>query len=349
MNPALSQTAAAAARGDSATVAADNALSGSKNWGEWLEDCQSFLASTAVHLVALIVLGLCVASVDRRPEVHRVEVQLGTGNDAVLGEEGLMAGDLDANAIDEHPVAPSPSDKSSAASKAAAVTPPLDSSLGPAAVESPGDTAVADDLSRAVESLSGLGGTGLGDSGDGKDPWSGNGSPWGRENAGAEFFGIGGRGGSFVYVVDASGSMNEEGKYERARAELIRSIEALKENQRYYIIFYNDGWYPMDADHPVKATKRQIDRTKRWVSRVWPGGGTFPLEGLLHALSLEPDAIYFLSDGRFDPAVVDTLREKNPKRYGQVPIHTIAFVNRETIPLMKTIAKQSGGQFRFVQ
>jgi hypothetical protein len=238
----------------------------------------------------------------------------------------------------------------------------LDESLGSFQVE-PDDAAAAagpvtlfdnssamlastSDVESPLDSLhtGGLEGTSIGDgTGAGLTGGSGDGS------GGAEFFGIGGEGGTFVYVVDLSGSMNEEGKWERARAELLRSIEHLTEGQRYYIIFYNDGWYPMAADKPIEATAKQIDRTRRWIRRLWPGGGTFPLEALKHALKLEPDAVYFLSDGRFDPAVIEMLRIHNPSSTGQIPIHTIAFVNQETIGIMKQIAHQSGGKFRFVE
>jgi hypothetical protein len=171
----------------------------------------------------------------------------------------------------------------------------------------------------------------------------------GGESHDAEFFGIGGYGGSFVYVVDMSGSMSEQGKYGRARDELIRSIEQLSEEQKYFVVFYNDGWFPMDADGPITATRRHVEQTRKWVRRVRPGGGTYPLEALLFALSLEPDAIYFLSDGRFNPSTIDALRQQNPLSAGQIPIHTIAFVNRETVGIMRTIARDSGGQFRFVK
>ena len=60
-----------------------------------------------------------------------------------------------------------------------------------------------------------------------------------------------------------------------------------------------------------RSSRRQSKSIARGAGsdRVWPGGGTYPLEALLHALSLEPDAIYFLSDGRFDPAVIEALRD----------------------------------------
>jgi hypothetical protein len=169
----------------------------------------------------------------------------------------------------------------------------------------------------------------------------------------AEFFGIGGYGQSFVYVVDCSGSMSEARKFERAIYELLQSIEQLSSDQRYFVIFYSDDAHPMDADAPVLATEDQFARTREWISRIRPDGGTRPLTALVHALSLQPDAIYFLSDGQFDRHTLHELRHRNRanKRLAtrQIPIHTIAFVDRATEGLMRTIARNSGGKFRFVK
>src|SRR3972149_2345168 len=55
---------------------------------------------------------------------------------------------------------------------------------------------------------------------------------------GAWAAGPGGVGRSFVYVLDCSGSMNDEGRFVRARQELLRSIEHLTSDQSYFVIFY---------------------------------------------------------------------------------------------------------------
>jgi Mg-chelatase subunit ChlD len=171
--------------------------------------------------------------------------------------------------------------------------------------------------------------------------------------AATEFFGIGGYGQTFVYVVDASGSMSENGKFDRARYELLQSIEQLASDQRYFVVFYNDEAHPMDGGEPVLATQNEIAKTVRWVNSAYADGGTNPLPALLYALSLRPDAIYFLSDGQFEPVTAAQVRNSNRRRnrrsLKQVPIHTIAFVDRMTIPLMRTIAEHSGGEFRFVE
>ena len=51
--------------------------------------------------------------------------------------------------------------------------------------------------------------------------------------------------------------MNDRGKFERARYELLKSIEQLGSEQRYFVIFYNERAYPMDADKPLQASQRQ--------------------------------------------------------------------------------------------
>jgi hypothetical protein len=199
-----------------------------------------------------------------------------------------------------------------------------------------------DALAENAGRMSGLEGLGFGGKGAG-DGTAGS----------AEFFGIGGYGQTFVYVVDASDSMNVMGKFDRARYELMQSIEQLSSDQRYFVIFYNDGAYPMDADEPVLRTEDNFAATTDWVNQVRANGGTNPLPALLHAISLKPDAIYFLSDGQFDPMAIQVLRMRNrpSKRVGhrQIPIHTIAFVDYLTIGIMRTIARDSGGEHRFVK
>jgi hypothetical protein len=206
------------------------------------------------------------------------------------------------------------------------------------------NVAALDALTENSAQASGLEGLALTGSGD-KEGDAASGS--------AEFFGIGGYGQSFVYVVDCSGSMGHDHKFERAVYELLQSIEQLHSDQRYFVVFYSDAAYPMDADEPVLATEDAFARTRRWIDHIQPDGGTHPLPALLFALSLRPDAIYFLSDGQFDPGAIHQLRHRNRpnkrRAIRQIPIHTIAFVDRATEGLMRTIARNSGGKFRFVK
>jgi Mg-chelatase subunit ChlD len=208
------------------------------------------------------------------------------------------------------------------------------------------DATAAMAIDRALATKSGLGGRGLGLRGDGKDAHSGNGSPWGSESG---FYGLGSDGQSLVYIVDCSDSMHENGKFRRATAELMRTLESLTTKQKFFVIFFNNGAFPMDADGPVEATSENVEDLRRWLQHVVPGGGTDPMPALTYALALKPDAIFLLSDGEFDPLVIDDLRVQNQVKDKPIPINTVSFYSREAVGIMKTIARQSGGKFRFVR
>jgi hypothetical protein len=291
-----------------------------------LADLNAMLFSAVVHFAALITLGLLTAAAQENWRGVRLLVNVGDGTESATIDDSPLQDAVELEV---------------AADPAAA--------MGPvqlfADVALPtSDFAALDALSETAAEVSGFEGLALG----------GNHEADGTTDlASTEFFGIGGYGQSFVYVVDSSDSMNERGKFDRARYELLQSIEQLGSDQRYFVIFFNDGAHPMEADELVLATKDQVARTARWVSYVEADGGTNPLPALLFALSLRPDAVYFLSDGQFDPVTITQLRVRNRpnRRLGtrEIPIHAIAFVDRATERLMRTIAKNSGGEYRFVK
>lgn len=285
---------------------------------------QSALVSMVCHLAGLIALGLAT-----------IAVQHGDGGVALFSqyvsseEPALVAGLMDATA---------PSDVGASAA------------AGPVTVfES--DVFASTELNGPQVELppspvaSGLGGVGLGEEGTGTG-LSGNGLGKGL------FFGVEGAGRTFVYVLDCSESMLNDDRFERARKELIYSIERLEPEQRFYVVLYNDGAIPMDADDPVLAEDKEIAAFRQWLESITPYGGTYPLPALEYALSLTPDAIYFLSDGEFDPIIVAAIREKNRKTKlhpRTIPIHTIAFTSQAGENQMKILARSSGGKYRFVE
>jgi hypothetical protein len=285
----------------------------------------AFLVSAVCHLGALVGLGLVVMSAGPSRSDVRLLAHLGERYDEPVGGDATVQDHLPEFTVTQ-----------AAAAITAGPVKVFDTST---ATSSAPDFVALEASFDELDAGGGLDSRALTEVGDDRA----SGSP-----AGAEFFGVSGYGGKFVYVVDVSGSMGEGGKYIRVRKELLRSIEHLREDQRYFVILYSDASFPMDASEPILATPEHINATRRWVHRVWPDGGTFPLQSLLLALRLEPDAIYFLSDGKFDPAVIDAVRIQNPPSSGQIPIHTIAFVNKDTVGIMRAIADNSGGTFRFV-
>ncbi len=166
-------------------------------------------------------------------------------------------------------------------------------------------------------------------------------------NAGlASFFGQAGHGSRFVFVIDRSGSMSGAA-FEAAQFELIRSLRSLRPHESFYIIFYDNDAMPMPANGLVRATPANIERFVEWLRQVGTGGGTNPTEAMVTALSrLKPDTIWLLSDGAFNVGVAETITRHNPQR--RIHINTIAFKNRSGEAILKIIADENKGDYRFV-
>ncbi|MCL6502282.1 MAG: VWA domain-containing protein [Pirellulales bacterium] len=161
----------------------------------------------------------------------------------------------------------------------------------------------------------------------------------------AEFLGTRLEGTSFVFIVDMSGSMRGQ-RFVRAKNELRRAIASLHTDQSYYVIFFSDNALPMPAPGLVSPTPENLRLLEKWLRRVDCGGDTNPLAALELAIDLAPHAIYMLSDGEFDPRIPKLIARRQPTR--PIPIHTIGFVSREGEPMLRELAVDSGGSYRFV-
>ena len=165
----------------------------------------------------------------------------------------------------------------------------------------------------------------------------------------AEFFGLGGSAPgvrSIVYVVDRSGSMVDT--FGHVRAELRRSITALRRSQKFHVIFFNAG-VPLENTpcRLVNAIDAHRDQFFEFLERVNPSGGTKPQRALRRALALEPDLVYLLSDGiNFDENLPAEIDEWNKDR--RTRIFTIAYLDQGGRNLLERIAREHGGEFKFV-
>ncbi len=162
--------------------------------------------------------------------------------------------------------------------------------------------------------------------------------PWRQ----ASFFGLRAEGQVFIFVVDCSGSMDDEARLDRAKAELIRCVRGMQMPQRFKVIFFNDGPVPMPGDLPKSADYPSKAQLARWLDYVQPGGGTDPRSALSLALAMRPDAVFLLSDGAFPDGAADEVARRNGKK---VPIHCIDLAGGAAGDDLRRIARDSGGQY----
>lgn len=183
----------------------------------------------------------------------------------------------------------------------------------------------------------------------GSDVTGGDVSASGGGGGAASFFGVEARGTRFAFIVDVSGSMSVGGKIEALKRELLKSVTNLGGNGSFSIILFSDGAYPLGND--VKWTDANDTgkrRARDWIERIVAQGATVPGPAfdLIFKLRPRPDAIYFMTDGEFDPGVPVEVWRQN--RTAKVPVHCICFESRGSEEMMKKIARESDGTYTFV-
>lgn len=145
---------------------------------------------------------------------------------------------------------------------------------------------------------------------------SGNGTNRGVGSGdGVEFFGLDAPGKRFVYVIDASKSMNRPHdsdagtRFRRVKLELVKSIGSLPESAQFFILFFNDYAVTMPAPGLEPASNGAKLKYLQWMQQVTTSGNTEPTAAFALALKLKPDVIYFLSDGDFNSRVRQEMLE----------------------------------------
>jgi len=170
-----------------------------------------------------------------------------------------------------------------------------------------------------------------------------------KPEEGASFFGTKSKGSRFVFVIDKSGSMGDKKKFVRAKRELIKTLRALPKNSRFMVYFFDEGSEKMPVNNMMAAVPSNISWAEDWVKSVGMGGGTDPRKALKSGFSLKPDTIWLLTDGVFndESGVLAKIRSANPKSIAR--INTLAIMDRGGEKVLKQIAKENGGTYRFVQ
>ncbi len=165
-----------------------------------------------------------------------------------------------------------------------------------------------------------------------------------------------------VYVIDFSGSIVVA--VDDLKRELKRSVGALKPVQSFdVVLFYSNPAQQKSVTEsfaPTLQPATQDTKTKflEWISRKAPQGDTEPLPAIQRAVALDPDVIFLLSDGLFEPGTEDRIKQMNRKN---VKISCLVFdelILGDTSGLapklgegalrLEKISKASGGGFKVV-
>lgn len=177
-----------------------------------------------------------------------------------------------------------------------------------------------------------------------------------------------------VYVVDASGSMITS--LPDVLNELRRSISRLHPTQRFQVLLIQSPREPgskapaflyrnvtgtLKKPVLIDATRAHKEMIFDWLSQVSAQRASNVLPALQAAVALRPDAIFLLSSGVTDPAllgmspeaVLERLDQLNPKgRDGQrsIVIQTIQVLEDDPARLLRRIAHAHGGEsgYKFI-
>lgn len=267
------------------------------------------LVSTALHVAALLVLALVFVARESPPP--RLSIVSPASEEEPLDE----LAEVDIESFEDE--APEPLDAEAPLEPAlpdlAALVPePLVLDAPAAASERPAVDAVdaVDALGSALnvgDLLAVLGdGGGGGGGGGGK-----NGAAGGGPAPGGTFFGMQGVGRTALFMCDNSASYLDGG-FQAVLLELSRAVALMKPDQSFHIVFFSDAAYPLfhpegiDAFLPATAeNKRKCDAWLGTVELCIGGQGIRGAADL--ALALEPDVVYFLSDGDHADSVIDRM------------------------------------------
>jgi hypothetical protein len=172
-------------------------------------------------------------------------------------------------------------------------------------------------------------------------------------------FGISDSGGTFVYVIDSSSSMDNYGALRVAKLELQGSLENLSEEQQFQVIFSNSqqlvqldpGRFDM-----FYGTDSQRIEARLQIAGVSADGGTDHLAALMAALEFNADVIFYLTDAGEPYLLAGDLEKIKRRNGGRSRIHCIEFgqgspftdsSGKPTPNFLTKLASQNDGQYTY--
>ncbi len=154
-----------------------------------------------------------------------------------------------------------------------------------------------------------------------------------------------------LFLLDTSKSM-QGGAIEAAKRELTAAIQQLPVEVYFNVIMFDRGAFPWQTKM-VRADSGMKELASRAIAEKPLGLGTASFAALKAAFQMDPEAIYFLSDGAPTDgprdAIVQTISEANRTR--RISLHSIGFgagrpAEAVLAEFMRSLALGNYGRFR---
>lgn len=170
------------------------------------------------------------------------------------------------------------------------------------------------------------------------------------------FFNTEGTARQFVFIIDRSRSMKDNGErpFRAAKEELTQAIGLLNDTNRFNIIFYNER-YDSLFETLQAATESNRKKAFRFIGEMPALGATQHLGPILRALRQGPEVIFFLTDGeendRLTNGQLDLIERTNGHSKHSAQINVIQFglgMEPQGMTYLKRLAARNNGQYRFI-
>jgi hypothetical protein len=167
-----------------------------------------------------------------------------------------------------------------------------------------------------------------------------------------DFFGVQAEGKFFCYVIDVSGSMDQNGGMLKLRMELERSLSSLPRGTRFAVLPFNHTLRDLQSQWTSANAEKARDLGRR-LSQIGAKGGTNPapaFDWAFRRLSPRPDAIFFMTDGQVQGGsqLLSQLAALNAAM-PRTRIHTIGLGGGADMRFLERLASQHGGTSRAAQ
>ena len=155
----------------------------------------------------------------------------------------------------------------------------------------------------------------------------------------------------YVFILDVSGSMNDDGKLDLSRHSLDQFIKSLGAADRFEVMTFNVAAHPFfsslvnaDDDHKAKAAAFLASQEARGGTVLAPALNT----AYKYVDSTRPLNVIILSDGLTEASDTATLLHLIQSRPAGSRVFCVGVGNDVNKPLLENIAQQSGGLAAFL-